>query len=222
MNGAGTTWDMAKTRRRKVDNIREQEKIFRRLLIGRYDRGQYSKGVVDVGLVNKQKSERKPYSIYRLSLHGILYYIDAFDPTQKQIDSMASKYAMIIPKVFGRWAQIKKILGSDIYNIRILAKGLYLNNIHLANENNPLYELMSYIHIKYRRSFEIIREEDLAEQISYWFYTFPLYENKDDKLKELLAQDDSIREWYVQFFHQATDYYKKRISALNRSQHIFE
>lgn len=222
VNGVGTTWDMAKTRRRKTDNIRVQEKIFRRLLIGRYDRGRRSKGVVDMGLVLREKHSGKPYSVYRLSIHGILYYIDAFEPTRREIDSMASKYSAIIPKVFGRWAQIKKVIGPDIYNIKILARGLYLNNTNMANKNNPLYELMSYIHIKYRRNFEIIREENLADQISYWFYTFLLYENKVNKLRELMAQDDSIREWYTSFFHQATDYYKKRIATLNRSRHIFE
>lgn len=222
VNGAGTTWDMAKADLRKIDHIRKQEKMFRRLLVGRYDRGRRSKGVVDMGLVVKEKSMGKPYSMYRLSIHGILYYIDAFDPSHKEIDSMASKYVAIIPKVFGRWAQIKKILGPDAYNIKILAKGLYLNNITLANRDNPLYELMSYIHIKYRRNFEIIKEENLADQTSYWFYTFLLYGGKVDKLKKLMAQDDFIREWYIKFFHQATDYYEKRLLTLNGSRHIFK
>lgn len=220
--GSGTTWDMAKTHVIETDNIRKQEKIFRRLLVGRYDRGHYSKGVVDVGLVVKEKLTGKPYSTYRLSIPGILYYIDAFDPSQTKIDSMSSKYATIVPKVFGRWNDIKKVLGPYIYNIKILAKGLYLNNISLANKDNPLYELMSYIHIKYRRNFEVIMEEDLANQISYWFYTFLLYNGKAYKLRELLAQDDSIRKWYVEFFNQTNDYYKNRLSTLSRSQHMFE
>ena len=32
VNGAGTTWDMARTMLRKVSTIREQEKTYRRLL----------------------------------------------------------------------------------------------------------------------------------------------------------------------------------------------
>lgn len=222
LNGSGTTWDMARTRLRSIDDVREQEKIFRRLIIGRYDRGRYSSGVMDIGLVTGEKTKKSPYQSYRLTLHGILYYIDAFDPSQKEMDMMAAKYAPVLPRVFGRWPQLKESLGTDTYNIKILAKGLYLNNINMANANTPLYELMSYIHIKYRRSFEIIKEKDLAEQISYWFYTFLLYGNKKDRLKKILSQDESTNKWYTEFFRQTVDYYEQRLLALSRSKHMFK
>lgn len=218
VNGQGTTWDMARTCRSKTDHVREQEKIFRRLIKGRYDRGRYSNGAMEMGLVAVGKGPKKQYATYRLSLYGILYYMDAFDPTQKETDAMASKYAHVLPKVFGRWGVLKEMLGEDVYNIRILAKGLYLNNINMARADVPLYELMSYIHIKYRRNFEAMSEEDLAEQISYWFYTFLLYEGRGDRLKKALAQDTGIRDWYADFFIQASRYYEQRLLALRHSK----
>ena len=222
LEGAGTTWEMAKTRHRKIDAIREQEKVFRRLIVGRYDRGKRSNGIFDIGLIIKEKIKTKPYQKYRLSLHGILYYIDAFEPDQNEIDTMASKYAAVLPRVFGRWKSLKRIMRNDVYNIRLLAKGLYLNNISMASAENPLYELMSYIHIKYRRNYEIMREEDFAEQISYWFYTFPLYQGGTDRLKRIISKDEQTNQWYTEFFRQATEYYERRLDALNNSRHVFQ
>ena len=59
---------------------------------------------------------------------------------------------------------------------------------------------MSYIHIKYRRYFESISENDLADQISFWFYTYFLYDSSGNtkstkiipgirKLQRVLDQD---------------------------------
>ncbi len=51
-NGTCTTWDMAKTRfHNEISTIRTKEKEYRRLLIGRSDRGKYSKDILDLGLV---------------------------------------------------------------------------------------------------------------------------------------------------------------------------
>lgn len=210
-----TTWDMAKTRLRKVTSIRKQEKIYRRLLIGRTDRNRYSGGILDVGLVVKEKNT-KPYAKYRLSLHGILYCLDALEPTKKDIDRMATKYAFLLPKIFAKQKILKSVLGADAYSLRILAKGLLLNNIKIARVDNPLYELMSYIHVKYKRNFESISEYDLAEQISYWFYTFLLYQNTE-KLKAVLAQDEQLRGWYMDFFKETKDYYVERLRTIKNS-----
>ena len=212
-HGSGTTWTMAKTIISNVENIRMQEKIFRRIMIGRVDRGIHSGGLVDSGLVIMEKDPIKPYMKYRLSLHGILYSIDALDPSQKSIDLMTTKYARILPRVFGKWEMLKRLLGEDVYSLRILASGLSLNNIYLANLNNPIYELMLYLHIKYRKNFESMFEHDLAEQISYWFYTFLMYK-RIDKLKNILVNDGDIRDWYLEFIQQAETYYSDRLTAV--------
>ena len=218
--GAGTTWEIAKTKLHKVVDVREQEKIYRRLLRGRTDRGKHSGGILNIGLVDVEKDAKKPYHKYRLSLHGILYCMDALEPTKKEIDCMATKYSFLLPKVFGRWKSLKRILGSEAYCLRILAKGLYLNNIAMAQTDNPLYELMAFIHTKYKRSFESISEYDLSEQISYWFYTFLLYQNSE-KLKKVLAQDEELQEWYRDFFKQAHDYYSARLRTIQNSSGTF-
>ena len=212
-HGSGTTWDMAKTNMGNVENTRTQEKIFRRLMIGRIDRRIRSDGLVNNGLVIAEKDPRKPYMRYRLSLHGILYSIDALDPSQKSTDRMATKYAHILPRVFGRWEILKSIIGEDVYILRILATGLSMHNIYLANMHNPVYELMLYLHIKYRSSFEIMYEHDLAEQISYWFYTFLMYKSIDS-LKTVLANDDDLRDWYIEFISQAKLYYNDRMLTI--------
>ncbi len=213
VNGSCTTWEMAKNKSHKITIIRNQEKIFRRLLVGRTDRARYSGGILDSGLVVKEK-HTKPYSRYRLSLYGILYCLDTTYPRKKDIDVMTSKYAFLLPKIFGRWKELKSILGSDVYNLQILAKTIYLNNLKMARTDNPLYELMSFIHIKYRRNFESISEVELAEQISYWFYTFLLYRDKSQKLKNILASDAHLQKWYMDFFNQAKNYYIQRLHTI--------
>ena len=219
--GSGTTWDMARTRLRSVADIREQEKIYRRLLVGRTDRGKYSGGVLNAGLVISERDTKKPYTMYRLSLHGILYCIDALEPTKKEMDNMATQYAFLLPKVFGNWKYIRRTLEQDAYCLRILAKGLYLDNAMMVRSDIPLYELMSFIHTKYRKNFESMSEYDLSEQISYWFYTFLLYQNHTEKLRKVLAQDKQLQKWYMNFFRQTRDYYAERLSILKNSSDIF-
>ncbi len=217
VNGTCTTWDMAKTRYRGVKSIRNQEKIFRRLLIGRVDRGKRTDGVLDVGLVTREAGKTKPYAKYQLSLYGILYCLDALDPSKKDIDNMVSKYEAYLPKIFGKWKFLKRNLGKDAYNLRILARGLYLDNLTAIRTDNPIYEIMSFIHIKYRRNFESISKHDLAEQISYWFYTFLLYQDHGKSINKILSQDKEILEWYTDFFRQTEKYYKERLRTIKTS-----
>ena len=103
LNGSGTTWNMAKNKTpNEISNVRTSEKNYRRLLIGRVDRGKQSDGILQKGLVVKdgKSFRRAPADKYRLSLPGILYCLDVLDPSNKEIDTMTSKYAHILPKVF--------------------------------------------------------------------------------------------------------------------------
>lgn len=215
VNGISTTWDMARADLEDVASIRSREKTYRRLLIGRTDRGKHSHGLLNMGLIIEDKGE-KSYSRYRLSLYGILYCLDILDPSKRDIDSMAVKYARFLPRVFGLWRTVKSVLGTDAYNLRILAQGIYLDNVTVARSGNPLYELMSYIHIKYAKNFEYMPEDDLADQISYWFYTYLLHRNRD-KLERMLVSDEGLCAWYMEFFCQARAYYADRIKAMGDS-----
>lgn len=221
VGGTSTTWNMAKINFKSLNDIRLHEKIYRRILIGRTDRGVYSPGMLNLGLVARVSVEGRPYSHYRLSPHGILYCMDTFDPTRREIKKVVKHYEFLLPKIFGRWKLLEQILGSDIHGLRILAKGMYLINLLLARPDSPLYELMSFIHVKYRRFLESIEESDLVEQISYWFYTFLLYDNVEN-LKKILAQDSELREWYSDFYRQAMDHYAQRLRAIKNSAHLFD
>ena len=230
LNGTCTTWEMAKIRFPN-DNlrVRTKEKEYRRLLVGRTDRGKHSSGILEFGLVVKDgKVYRHPISDkYRLSLHGLLYCLDVLDLDKKDIDKIAEKYADVLPKLFGKWNYLKNIIGDQIYKIQILARGLLLDNPEIVkNKTNPLYELMSFIHTKYRRNFESISEKDLAEQISLWFYTYLLYdvESKKNgksasikKLQKILDQDDKLNDWYLKFVKEANNYYAKRVDTIKKS-----
>ena len=215
-----------------ISTIRTKEKEYRRLLIGRTDRGKHSPGVLDVGLVVKDgKSYKKgsPSDQYRLSLHGILYCLDVLNLNHKDVDKMVSKYASIIPKIFGKWEYLKSVIEDDVYKLQILSKGLLLDNPNLIKDQEvPLYELMSFIHIKYRRYYESILEKDLAEQISYWFYTYLLYQRKTNKVKgndkrihlgvqklqHVFDRDKELSDWYREFFKEAENYYKDRTNTI--------
>lgn len=221
-HGGGTTWDMAKTHLRSMSEVREQEKAYRRLLVGRTDRGKYTKGVAGIGLIKAGKSPGKPYSAYRLSPHGILYCMDALSPGRGEVDAAAAHYGSLLPKIFGRWRMLTRVLGPDAYGLRVLAKGLLLNSYTMSRADNPIYELMSFVHIKYRRNFESITERDLAEQISYWFYTFLLYRKGGaKKLKRVLARDEQLYEWYAGFFDEAKSYYAQRLRTMEDTAGIF-
>jgi len=86
---------------------------------------------------------------------------------------------------------------------------------------------MSFIHIKYKKNYEEISEENLAEQISYWFYTFLLFDRiksnfkKDQKgikkLQKILKNDDELQKWYLEFFTEAKNYYEQRFQTIKNS-----
>ena len=85
---------------------------------------------------------------------------------------------------------------------------------------------MSYVHIKYQRNFESISEEQLSEQISYWFYTNLLYlpigknntnSNGIKNLDVIFDDDIELKKWYLIFFRESIKYYQQRYSVLKKS-----
>jgi len=230
LNGSCTTWEMAKIKiPNELSKLRSREKDYRRLLIGRVDRGKHSDGLLQQGLVVKdgKSFRRAPADKYRLSLFGMLYCLDVLDPSNKEIDTMASEYAQVLPKVFGKWGNLKLVVGKDVSNLKILSKGMLLDDKKSAEFSSfPFHELMLFLNIKYLKNFEYIKEEELAEQISYWFYTSMLYNSKlhrDKKRKTLgvkkllrIFRDDSeLAQWYLLFFNDVKAFYKEGLQILN-------
>ena len=141
-----------------------------------------------------------------------------------EIDKIAEKYYKILPKVFGKWEYVKSKIGEKIYGIKLLANGLLADNPQIQVQSGiPFYELMSYVHIKYQRNFEHISEENLAEQISYWFYTNLLYKpiQKNDvinsginSLNHIFDDDVELKKWFLIFFKESKKYYYERYIVL--------
>jgi len=226
-----TTWDLAKISiPNDMSKLREREKIYRRLLIGRKDKGKYSGGLLDFGLATRDGKSLKTgiADKYRLSLYGILYCIDVLDFSKQEIDKIADKYSKILPKVFGKWDYLKSKINERVYGIKLLANGLLADNPQIkVSRGIPFYELMSYVHIKYQRNFESISEEFLAEQISYWFYTNLLYHPVGDDVTEFVGinglnpvfdDEPKLKKWFLVFFKEATKYYHERYSVLKQSR----
>lgn len=222
-----TIWDMAKVKfANDTSKLRYREKKYRRLLVGREDRGKHSAGILELGLVIKDGTSHKKVIAdkYRLSLHGILYCINALQLTEKEFETIVEKYHKVLPKVFGKWDYLKSKIGKDVYTIKLLSKGLIADNPQIiTNSKTPFYELMSYLTIKYHRNYESISEEELANQISIWFYINLLYQpySKKEKtyeglerLDQVFEDDPELRKWFNGFFKEAKAYYVNRNSMM--------
>jgi len=225
LQGTRTTWQLAKVRLADdISALRTKEKEYRRLLVGRVDRGKHYRGLLELGLIVKDgfNLERAPANKYRLSLHGILYSIDVLDFDEIQIDKIAENYSTVLPKIFGKWKFLKKIEPKTYNKLKGLAKGLLLDNMPMSEDmENPINELMSYLQIKYHRKYENISEEDLAEQISYWFYTSLLISRPNkrkpiSKLMKILEKDQELFLWYMIFYRETKLFYEQRLASILR------
>lgn len=230
LNGPMTTWAMAKVDLLDdTEMIRTKEKQYRKLLVGRIDRGKRSSGVLDIGIVviDGKSNLRAPANVYRLSLHGILYCLDVLNLTNREIDLMAQKYSNVIPLIFGRWDYLKSIIGTDVYKLRLLGKGLLLDSAQTTTMSKfPVYEVLTYLAVKYQDYFEYISEKDLAEQISFWYYTHLLIPSSTAKKRtsseikqwyKLFAKGDKeLKQWYQGFLDETVDFYKKRFDIVKK------
>ena len=223
LKGTSTTWQLAKVRLpNDIPALRTKEKEYRRLLVGRDDRGKHYSGLLELGLVVKDgfNYERGPSNKYRLSLHGILYGLDILDFDQNQMDKIAENYSSVLPKVFGKWNFIKKVEPKAYHKLKGLSKGILLENFPISEKSaNPSNELMSFLQIKYHGKFENIKEEELAEQISYWFFTSFLIsrivkKKPVDKLFQALKKDQELYLWYMKFYKEAKVFYVKRLNSI--------
>jgi hypothetical protein len=234
LHGTLTTWGMAKTHFDNTSSIRSKEKDYRRLLTGRTARGKHTLGLLEVGLVviDGKSFLKGEANQYRLSLHGILYCLDVLNLTDKQIDTMASKYANVLPMIFGKWEYLKENISKEVYRLRSLAAGLFMDNIQIAKITNfPVYELMIYLNVKYQNNFEQINEEELANQISYWFYTTLLVPSKLNtqvkkssleikQWKKVINGDYQLKKSYYNFVDEAIRFYNTRFQRIKKLQNI--
>jgi len=233
VHGPQTTWGIAKVElSNDTSKVRAREKQYRKFLVGREDRGRHSPGVLEVGLVvvdgkNKLKA---PANVYRLSLHGILYCLDVLDLTNKEIDMMAKNYENVLPMIFGKWQYLKKTIGNDVYRIKLIAKGFFLDNIQTSKISKiPVYETLTYLSIKYLDNFEHIEEKDLAQQISCWYYTqllIPRNSHKKNSIgyeqwyKLITKGDKDLKKWYQGFLDEVAEFYNNRFKVVKKLKRL--
>lgn len=228
LNGPMTTWDLAKVKP-VTDSmqIRTREKEYRRLLIGRTDRGNKSPGIIDLNLVlvDSISTKRNPGNKYRLSIFGIFYCLDVLNFNENDVDKLAENYSVIIPFIFGKWHFLKSLIGSNVYNLSLLGKGLLFDNPNLVRISNPkFYELISYFGIKSNRLSGSLTEKSLGELVSLWFYITLLYlpflvekqknKNHDKYLKKVLQKDFELKTWFDGFIKEAQRFYAERTRIL--------
>jgi len=225
LEGPLTTWDMAKIRF-ATDNekIRSKEKEYRRLLIGRTDRGKFSSGIIDLNLVliDSKSTKRNSGNKYRLSLYGILYCLGQMNFSEDEIDRIAKKYAVILPLVFGKWEFLKSILGKYVYNISLLGKGLLFDNLNIISiKKDEFYELISFFGIKANTLTESFNERKIGELIALWFYITMLYlpnliegKNSEKILYKVLKKDQELQKWFSSFITEANNFYRQRSKML--------
>ncbi|QUC65559.1 hypothetical protein NsoK4_04815 [Nitrosopumilus sp. K4] len=227
LNGPMTTWDMAKIRfPNDIEKIRSKEKEYRRLLVGRTDRGRHSDGILGLKLVliDSISTKRNPGNKYRLSLFGILYCLDRLHLEKFEVDKMAKNYAVVLPLVFGNWDLLKSIIGDNVYNLSLLGKGLLFDNLHvLTIDNSEFYELIMFFNIKSNQLSQSLNETKIGELISLWFYITLLYfpNLKHEKkrkpsfmLKQIFKKRKNIEKWFLDYVDSAKKYYKERSNIL--------
>lgn len=222
-HGACTTWEVARIilRTKDISLIRAKEKECRRLFAGRYDSKKRLGGMLDTGLVAVEEDGAR--SRYRLTIHGMLYCIDVMSPSGGEMDQAAAAHAGVIPLVLGRREALREALGDGAYTpLRVLAKGILLDGQGAGGA--PLHEAMLFLGAKYHRRYESIAEAELAEQLSYWYYTFLLFRapggaqddgSRSGGLLGVMRSDAVLLKWYEEFLAEAASYYKDGLSAMS-------
>lgn len=226
LRGPMTTWEMAKFRfPSDTEKIRTKEKEYRRLLVGRTDKGKHSEGILDLHLVvvNSISTKRNPGNRYRLSLYGILYCLDVMNFTEKQIDAIARNYQALLPLVFGNWDMLKSQIGDSVYNISLLGKGLLFDNLNILKiENREFYELISFFNIKSNSLTHSFNEKKVGDIISLWFFITLLYfpnllkKTNQKYLKKVLDKDPKLQKWFSDFIMEAKKFYKERLKIIEK------
>src|SRR3972149_6986917 len=128
---------------------------------------------------------------------------------------------------------LKENIGKEVYRLHSLAAGLFMDNIQIAKITNfPVYELMIYLNVKYQNNFEQINEEDLANQISYWFYTTLIVPSKLNtqgkkssleikQWKKIINGDGELKKSYYDFVDEAIKFYNTRFQKIKKLQKIW-
>jgi len=226
LNGSMTTWELAKSSIiLDLDSMRSRDKVFRRLILGRTDRGKSNPGVLDIGLVTTTNSIPNSSNKYRLSAHGLLYCLAVLDLSDDEINRIVSNYSDIFPKIFAKWSLINSYFKNSIELLKKIGDTYVYENRHLTKFTSfPFVEINDYIHTKYVNFYESISESDFADEVSYWFFTnlpieYVLTGKNTHKLLEnwtcLFEEDLDLKNWYYSFLLEMKNFYLVRFAKLD-------
>lgn len=223
VNGLLSTWEMAKlSKSGDLSHMRTREKEYRRLLMGRVDEGKKASGILDLGLVVKFLPQNNIRAKYRLSIHGLLYAVSVLDLSPKDYDSIAKSYSEILPHIFGKWDLLKSHIKKPEMTLAGIALGYSPENVYtLQNMELPINETSRYLEIKYAPFYETISEPDLADQLSYQYYTSILSEKNTESsiktLQKIFSKDEELKIWYQKFIGDVLSFYEKKFNNLHTS-----
>ena len=89
---------------------------------------------------------------------------------------------------------------------------------------------MTYLNIKYQNNFEQITEEELANQISYWFFTTLLVPSKlgnkkrtaleVKQWKQVINGDNDLQQWYYKFVDEVIKFYNNRFKSIKKLESL--
>jgi len=184
-----------------------------RILGGRKDKEKFSAGLIEEKAVKKESINKKE-STFELTLFGLLYTIKLCNFTSKQIYQIAKHYEDTLPYVFDKHEYLKKNKVNLLIPLKILAEGSMSKLERSMQVNIPYQELLNYLNSQYPRSG--ISENMFRNFISYWFYTYLLWDliiNNKKQLKKwhkIISNDHDIQLWYNALIHGALQFYSER------------
>jgi len=111
-----------------------------------------------------------------------------------------------------------KLLGS-------ISRGIFARMDSMRNVFLPYHEINDYLMMKYDQNS--ISEDEFAEFIALWFYTFQLYmfsknstESALPKWRNLISGNSDLKSWYGKFINESSNFYKRRYSMVAESLKI--
>ena len=205
LNGESTTKNIASNCITHV-SFMTSDRMVRRILSGRKDRGKISPGLIQDGIIIENDA------MVSLSFFGIMYAIKLCNFNGKNLFKIAKNYEEILPYVFAKNAILSKNKISLI-PLKIIADGKP-ERLNLSMQVSiPYQELYNYLNTFIPEM--AISDGSFRNYVSLWFYTYLLWDYTIKKKRKrswdkIISVDNEIKMWYSSFLLDAQKFYSNR------------